>query len=207
MTDPWIQELANKPNVKKSASVWTCVVSWIALSACLTLAGTFVLGIRYSAFSMLSMWDKVIELSLLIALCVISAANAFLLSVPGEELHFRYRTIRWVLAAFVMFLLFDAYVMDKTPLVVSLHWGCAADIVLLGIPSAALLFYMLSRSANTLPKWSGYLACLAAFSMAAIGSRYTCMDVTSLHFLVWHFIPVVLLGMAGFGLGQRLLKL
>ncbi|MEZ4820773.1 MAG: NrsF family protein [Bdellovibrionota bacterium] len=80
------------------------------------------------------------------------------------------------------------------------------DILILGIPSALLLFFMLSKSANTFPKWSGYLACIASFSLAAMGSRYTCMDISSIHFLVWHFFPVVILGWIGFGLGQKVLK-
>lgn len=202
-----IKELAKSPNTKVQTNIWLRLMQWLFVSALLIVTGVTILGMKHSFASMMTMWDKVIETVALATLAILSSFNAFILSTPGQEGRFQRKKIKYLLIGLGLFFVLQFYFYQYSSLSFKMHFGCAMDILLLGVPSAGLLFFMLSKSANTFPKWSGYLACIAGFSLAAIGSRYTCMDLTSLHFLLWHFLPVVILGMIGFQLGQKLLQL
>lgn len=83
---------------------------------------------------------------------------------------------------------------------------CLGHIHLLFVFPLVAVFIGLNRSA---PVWRGYLgyaATLAITSFGAVGMRFFCADTLPLHLLLWHFLPVLALSVAGIFLGRLFIK-
>lgn len=83
---------------------------------------------------------------------------------------------------------------------------CVADLLVLGVFPGVILFAMLRKAAPVNKGVVGCMAFLAAASFAAIASRYMCAMDSFAHLLVWHFVPVILMGLLGILIGKKFLN-
>ena len=74
---------------------------------------------------------------------------------------------------------------------------CLRNILIVAVPPSAFLFYMLRRSVTLNLKTVGFLFVLASTAVGCFGTRFICPNDDPLHFLVWHFVPVILTGCLG----------
>jgi hypothetical protein len=141
-----------------------------------------------------------------VATALLSAAAAFVSSVPGLE---RTPLQRWVpllsLGAWIGVLTLSITAGGRIgrtdPRI--LHVACIVQISLLALVPAWMLFAMLRRALPLERRWSSGLATLAAVALAASGTQFICPIDDPLHLLVGHAVPVAALALAGAFLGPR----
>ena len=68
------------------------------------------------------------------------------------------------------------------------------------------MFLCLRRFASTHSRWTGMVALLAAFSVGALWLRLHEETDSIDHVVLWHYLPMVAISLAGWWLGRRLLK-
>lgn len=183
------------------------------LGATLLCMGAIIptLGLRHDISTALAEPRFLAELMMLISLALLSASAAFVLSVPNETKAKIVRIFPFIpLSIWTLILVFDfskilssdgmsAFVFDD-------GMACVGDIFVLGVVPGALLFIMLKKAAPTKLGWSGFLAVLAIASFGAIGSQLMCSNAQPMHLILWHLMPVVILGGAGVFIGRKLLR-
>ncbi len=84
--------------------------------------------------------------------------------------------------------------------------SCLLDLLIFTIAPALFLFFFIKRAAPTHFKLTGYAGMLAAASFAIIGINFTCAISNLSHLFLWHFLPVIGLGLLGIFLGKKLLR-
>ena len=91
-----------------------------------------------------------------------------------------------------------------------MHWlqgPCGFFIFLVGILCSVGLFMVIRwRGAPVRLRWT---SAWAAMSMGAIGAtlmHLVCLHESSMHLILWHFAPAVLLSLISFGFGRFLLR-
>jgi hypothetical protein len=179
---------------------------WTVAAVAVTVLGVAVIGARPDFLTMTREASFVMIAAVTVATALLSAAAAFVLSVPGAE---RTPLQRWIpLAAMgawsallVLSILSGGRVGRTDPRVV--HVACLVQIAALATIPAWMLFAMLRRAAPLERRWSGGLATLAAAALAAAGTQVICPIDDPLHLLVGHALPVAVLAAAGALLGGR----
>jgi hypothetical protein len=83
---------------------------------------------------------------------------------------------------------------------------CVLRIAVLGALPACACLAMVRRAAPLERRWCGVLACLSAFSLAALGTQLLCARDGLLHVMLWHALPLAALGLAGGWLGESMLR-
>lgn len=183
------------------------------LGATLLCIGAIIptIGLRDDISSVIAEPAFLVELLMLISLALLSASAAFVLSVPNETKAKIVRIFPFIpLSLWALILIFDfskslssdgmsAFIFDD-------GMACVGDIFVLGTIPGALLFIMLKKAAPTKLGWSGFLAVLAIASFGAIGSQLMCNKEQPMHLILWHLMPVIILGGAGVFIGRKLLR-
>ena len=80
-----------------------------------------------------------------------------------------------------------------------------ALIFMLALP-LIISFFMALRAAPVWRGWTGYSLTLSMASFGAFGMRFFCPSDSYAHLLLWHFLPVVILSVAGVILGRVALR-
>jgi hypothetical protein len=68
------------------------------------------------------------------------------------------------------------------------------------------MYYLLKRGAPLRLGTVGWLGALSAATAADLATRFICRNDHPLHALIWHFVPVLVIGCTGFVLGRLLLR-
>jgi hypothetical protein len=141
------------------------------------------------------------------ATALLSAAGAFVLSVPGAERSPVHRTIP-LLAAGTWALWSIARLIEggdpvRSLLSLPIHSLCVIEIAGLGVIPGWALFSMLRRAAPLRLAWSAALATLAAGALGAAATQILCPLDDPAHHLVGHLLPVMLFAGAGTIAGRR----
>jgi hypothetical protein len=85
--------------------------------------------------------------------------------------------------------------------------ACLKALIFMSALPLVVSFIMALRAAPLWLGWTGYALTLSMASFAAFGMRFFCPNDSYAHLLLWHFMPVVLLSIAGAGLGRIVLRL
>ena len=62
------------------------------------------------------------------------------------------------------------------------------------------------KYASTHYRLAGSVALLSAFSVGALWLRLHEVNDSIVHVIEWHYLPMLVIGLIGLGLGQRVLK-
>jgi hypothetical protein len=141
---------------------------------------------------------------------LLSAAAAFVLSVPGAERSPLQRVMPlvaggvWTLALVV--LLTTGGNPMRRVLAWPFHLLCLIEIAGLGVVPGWTLFAMLRRAAPLRRRWSAALATLAAVALGALATQFLCPIDDPAHQLVGHVLPVAFLSVSGALVGRRWLN-
>ena len=205
-TDDLIASLGDEATpVKPLPSPRTRYLRWLGAALLCLGAGMAVLGLRPDLAERLTSWAFVLQAVLTFGLGLLSAAAAFVLSVPST------RDSRWLrrlpLAVLGLWLILLVTLAIRFPAEAGIAgWGfpCVRDIVILGLLPGAFLFFMIARAAPLMVRWTGMLVAMSAAGLGAFASHMLCANDAFLHVIAWHLLPVSVIGIAGVGLGRLL---
>ena len=141
---------------------------------------------------------------------LLSAAGAFVLSVPGAERSPLQRAVPLVAGGVWALVLVVLLTTGGDPvqrvLALPFHWACLIEIAGLSVVPGWALFAMLRRAAPLRRAWSAALATLAAVALAAVATQFICPVDDPAHQLVGHVLPVAFLSVWGAIVGRRWLN-
>lgn len=170
----------------------------------------FAVGVRADFSAALGRPRYVLVATVMLATAILSAAAAFALSIPGREWSPAQRAVPVTLGALWAALLTvwlleggDAWARIAA---LPIHLLCVLIISVLAGVSGILLTKMLARAASLHAGWTTALAWLAAASVGALAVQITCPIDDPAHHLTGHFVPFVLIGLAGCALTWRSLE-
>ena len=84
--------------------------------------------------------------------------------------------------------------------------NCALCVTVFSIIPGCWMFHILRRQATAFPVAAGMVSLLASASIGLLGLKIVEMNDSVLHLLVWHIVPMLLLGAAGGILGRKYLS-
>jgi hypothetical protein len=186
--------------VKRSSRPRVLFAKWSAFGLLYLAAGVLMIGTRDD---LAKMWHEsafMVHTLIVLGVTVLAATAAFKLSIPDRQQRFLARSSAIALAAWLAWIV-SALVTANEP-----HagdgWKCLRNIVVLAVPLGMLTYYMISRAAPLRTGAAGWLAALSAAAAADLATRFICRNDHAFHALVWHFIPVLVLGCSGVVLGR-----
>ncbi|MBP0463540.1 DUF1109 domain-containing protein [Roseomonas sp. PWR1] len=182
--------------------------AWLAFAAVLLGAAILAFGPRHDLMERLSRTHEGAQLLFAVATGVLAAVAAFELALPD-------RSPRWALlpvpaaVAWVATLGFgcldDVARIGPQALVLGTSWGCFRFVVLMGVPLAVSLVWMLRHAGPLRPVPVAMLGGLAGAALSAAGlSVFHHLDAAAM-VLAWHggSALLVVLGFGLFGRGWR----
>jgi len=211
-TQEFIEQLSsNLQPVKKLASPIKRYLRWLAASAlCVGVALSF-LGLRHDFYASLHDPMVLLEIILILSLALLSALGAFILSTPHPNPKKWMRTIPLVALGVWFFILAGDFYFHHSHSIQThdLHprigLDCVGDLLTLALVPGLILLVMIKKAAPTSLGWAGFLGLLSVASLGALGSQMMCSNNHPAHLFVWHFTPVIFLGLLGIFLGKKLL--
>ena len=175
-----------------------------------TALGVIVIGPRGDVWTAIYQPTFVALAVATLGTALLSAAGAFVLSVPGVERSPLQRAVPLVAGAVWALVLVVLLTTGGNPvqrvLALPFHWACLIEIAGLSIVPGWTLFAMLRRAAPLRRAWSAALATLAAVALAAVATQIICPVDDPAHQLVGHVLPVALLSVWGAIVGRRWLN-
>lgn len=178
---------------------------WIGFAVLVVAACVVIFGPRHDLMERMSRPHEVAQFAFAVATGVLAAIAAFELSLPD-------RSGRWALLPLPTALAWGATLglgcmadmerMGPAALAVGTSWGCFRFIVLMGVPLAASLVWMLRYAGPIRPVPVAALGGLAGAALSAAGlSLFHHLDA-ALMVLLWHGGSTLLV-MTGFLLAGR----
>lgn len=183
---------------------------WTAAAVSMTALGVIVIGPRADVLTAIYQPTFVALAVATLGTALLSAAGAFVLSVPGVERSPLQRAVPLVAGGVWALVLVVLLTTGGDPvqriLALPFHWACVIEIVGLSIVPSWVLFVMLRRAAPLRRAWSAAFATLAAVALAAVATQVICPLDDPAHQLVGHLLPVALLSLSGTIVGRRWLN-
>lgn len=186
--------------VKRSSPPLILLAKWSAIGLLYLAAGILVIGSRDD---LASMWHEpgfIVHTLIVLGVTVLAAAAAFKMSIPDRQQRFYEKSSAIALAAWLAWIVSTLLTTSESH--AGFGWKCLRNLVVLGVPLGALMYYMMSRGAPLRIRTAGWLAALSAAAAADLATRFICRNDHALHALIWHFVPVLVLGSTGVVLGR-----
>ncbi|WP_198372105.1 NrsF family protein [Roseomonas rosulenta] len=189
-TDDLIRRLAADLHpVRRLASPLVRAAAWIGFAVLVVAACVLLFGPRHDLMERLSRPHEVAQLAFGLATGVLAAIAAFELSLPD-------RSPRWALlplpaaagwiGSLGMGCLADVAREGPQALVLGTSWGCFRFIILMGVPLAISLVWMLRHAGPIRPVPVAALGGLAGAAISAVGlSLFHHLDAAAM-VLAWH---------------------
>lgn len=204
-TENFINALVNQAEpVKRLRSPTIRFLRWL-IAAMFCLGGEILLlGLRSDLHSVAFTPRFSFQALLICGLALLSALSAFLLSVPDKKNPALDALPIVTGVAWAGALLLGIFGSDSAN--AGLGFTCIRDIVALGLLPGALLFFMLMQAAPLRLGKVGFFAMLSVGALGAFGTQFICKNDDPLHILLWHYLPMLVLGGAGIMVGRILLR-
>jgi hypothetical protein len=193
--------------VKPAPRPWLLGLKWLGVAAVYLLVALLIAGPRPDWAQELHKPWFVAEVVLLLGILVSTAFSAAILSFP--DLHQQRRTAFapvWVFILFALAMVFSWFA-DNPPSPLPVHsFECTLSILMFSLLPTAGIFYAMRRFASTHLHLSGVVAVLFAFSTGALWLRLHEQTDSITHLIEWHYLPMIAVAAAGWGLGKIFLK-
>ncbi len=201
-----IKSLSDKSGPFQSlASPYIRFSKWLAAVVFCLSIGVLLFGLRNDLESASRGVLFQIHGMLTIVLALASSLSAFLLSVPGRHGRITIFVPMATLALLFVYFLYSIFFLEPDPL--SFGWNCIRDILVLAFIPGGILFFLL-RSAAVLDGWkTGFFATVGLAAFGSLGTQFICSNDGPLHTLLWHYLPIILLGIFGSWIGGKFLKI
>ena len=147
------------------------------------------------------------EIVALFAVFLFTSLSAALLGFPDQ---YQKRNLVFapigLFALFLLILLFSARVEQPLTTLPIHSFQCTIGITLMALLPAAWTYFALRNYASTHYRLAGSVALLSAFSVGALWLRLHEETDSISHVFVWHYLPMLVIGLIGLWLGKILLK-
>jgi hypothetical protein len=179
--------------------------AWLAFAVLVIGAAILAFGTRHDLMERLARPYESLQLALSVATGVLAAVAAFELSLPDRSPRWALlpipAVIGWI-ATMGFGCLEDVARMGPQALVLGTSWGCLRFVVLMGVPLAVTLVWMLRHAGPLRPVPVAMLGGLAGAALCAAGlSVFHHLDAAAM-VLAWHGGSTLLV-VLGFGLFGR----
>ena len=147
------------------------------------------------------------EIIALILLSVSCGFSATLLSFPDlyQKKQLAYAPL-FVIPLFVGSIVLE-FLADDPPAPKPAHtFECCTAITIAALPLAFWMLARIRRMAPTQPTLTGATALLASFGISALALRLSEQTDSIRHIILWHYLPMIGMGVLGLGLGRKFLK-
>lgn len=189
--------------VKRPPRPLVMFLTWSAIGGFYLAAGILLIGTRSDLALVWHRSGFLIHTLMVLGVTVLAAAAAFVMSIPNRQSPWTMWIPAIALGAWLVWLA-SALVAAGDP-----HAGqglkCVRNIAVLGVPIGALMYRLIVTAAPLRTSAAGWLASLSAFAAGDLATRFICRHDQALHALVWHFVPVLVMGGTGVVLGKVLL--
>ena len=187
------------------------LVVWAAVSLVIVSVWIVVFGVRPDLSPKLGELRFIVEGLLLLTGGIFSALISLVLGIPDNDrkLALKVSALIPVTAWFtllIVVLIHNFTHGEANALSAGLGVNCVRDIFLIGMGPALFLFYLVRRASPTEPALTGALVLISMTCIGALGTHFLCKNDRALHLIVWHFLPIIVLALAGLSLGRRLLR-
>lgn len=168
------------------------------------LASLAISGLRFDINEALLSARFVTESLTLFALAILSTISALYVSIPNLK---SLRAKNIVITNLIFWFAFLLYFLANSEKPIA-GWGfaCAREVALNSIAPAIVIFFTIRKGATLDRITGGWLILTSAAAFGALATQFSCPSTDPLHVLVWHAVPVVLIGIVGIGLGKLIIK-
>lgn len=182
-------------------------LAWVAGATVYLTASLWISGLRPDLMHALHGTWFVAEMAALALLFVATSLGAAVLAFPDLHQMRKTAVAPAGLFALLVAILFLAWRADVPPAPLPVHsFECTLSITLFSLLPAAWTFFSMRKFASTHYRWAGSVALLSAFSVGALWLRLHELNDSIIHVVEWHYLPMLLIGLAGWWLGRALLK-
>ncbi len=207
-TNQLIAQLSSEaPTKKPMASPWRRAAKWLVGLAVYGLLLFGLIDPRPDFAQRLQTIPFLLELVLLLAIIITSTLSAATLSFPD---HYQKPALaRLPGVFFVLFIALMLYQWLTAPVIPSLamvECMCTLFITIYAFLPAVWLFFMMRDATTTQPAFAGSVVVLSAFSLGAVLLRVSESNDSIMHFIVFHYLPMLAAAYVGVVLGRKLLR-
>ncbi len=200
-TETLIHDLVKDASpVKPLAPVARRYVTWLVISLFSVAFGTLLIGPREDIVSSIQDFDFVLQAASTLLIGVVATAIAFFSSVP--QLRTKQGDFLAPVILFFGVLVFLLSSLHQHDGQLGIGHKCVRNVVLLSLFPISMASWMLFRSFPLDKRRTSYLAFLGCAAVGSFSTRFVCPQDSSVHFLAWHLLPVLGLGVLGFALGH-----
>lgn len=182
-------------------------LAWMAAAAAYLALTLWISGVRPDLVQKFQEPWFVAEMAVLTLIFIATSLSAAVLGFPDLHQMRKAAVAPAGLFGLFMVILFFAWRADTPPAPQPLHSiECTLSIALLALLPAAGTFFSLRKLASTHNRWAGCVALLFAFSVGALWLRLQEANDSISHVVLWHYLPMLGIGLVGWWLGKRWLK-
>jgi len=193
--------------VKPAPHPYVLSLEWIAAAAAYLAVSLALSGTRPDLAAKFHEPWFVAEICTLLGIFIATTISAALLVFP--DLHQKRGVAFAPVAFFVLFLpvILFAWHADSPSAPLPVHsFECTVSITLMALLPSVWTFYAMRKFASTHSRWAGGIALLSAFSIGALWLRLHEINDSITHLILWHYLPMLAIGLIGMWLGKKLLK-
>lgn len=205
-TDDLISKLSSEhKEVQVLSGFWNRYLKWVIVSLLCVLTGVSLVGVREDWMSIFKNPLLFSQSILILIGALFSSALAVLLSVPSTQNN---KILPYMMPVpFLLWAVVLFFEMNSQP---SFHpgvgMGCAGDVFAFGVIPGIFLFVIVRQGATLRRRRSSFFAFTAAAALGALGTQFSCHQNDAAHLFVWHFLPILVIGVLGMLLARKLIK-
>ena len=168
------------------------------------LAAVAITGIRNDLQIMMATPRYVFELFLLTTLAISSLVAVFALSIPSLSKAKATQVASISFGAWLVVLILF-FVKEKNP-IMGWSFSCVEEIFITSLAPALVLFLLVKNIHFTQSSAVGWFMLLSSAAFGAIATHLCCPASNAEHILIWHALPVLMIGFAGRFVSNYILK-
>lgn len=166
-------------------------------------AAVAILGLRFDIQNQILTARFLVDTFLLFLLGVLSIMAAFSLSIPSTKSRNIYRFPLFVFGLILAATCYSFLTASNPFLYLGHGFLCVFEMISIGAIPAAILFYFIRQAAVLKRDLVGILILMGGISFGLLGTQFTCFDSSSMHILLWHLLPSVVLLILGIFLARK----
>ncbi len=195
-TEKLIHQLVTETQpIKPLAPPLNRFFKWVVFAFVYFTVAVYFIGARPIPIETITHPAFLFQIILILSLVLTAAISVFFLTIPNKQ------SVWLFLAPIALLMVWTASIAIPLFSHGDIHAGaglkCLRNILIVGMPPGVFLFYMLRRTVILNLRTVGFLFILTTTAVGCLGTRFICRNEDPLHFLIWHYMPVILSGSLG----------
>lgn len=168
------------------------------------LTGVAITGIRADLQNVALTSSFITQSIALLLLAILSTISAMQMSIPSLKKSVSQKIVISTLLFWTVTIIY-LLLNSNSPFA---GWGfsCASEIVINSIIPSATIFFITRKSAILDRSSVGWLTLTAGAAYGALATQLSCGMSDPFHLLIWHALPVFVVGFIGISIGKLFIK-